>query len=226
MLRAMSNASTRLEGSMKDRSRGAANRPVGARLSAEEIGHLMRSVARGHQRDWEALVREFRGVIRGVARSYRLSDDDAADVTQATWLRLLEHLDNLREPARVGAWLATTARRECLCVVRGSQRHTLVGEEFPEFLAGENAPEPSDASPGDALLVAERNMALWRSFARLSANDQALLRLLMADQRDAYKKAATTLNVPLGSIGPMRARALERLRREITEDELLALLAT
>jgi RNA polymerase sigma factor (sigma-70 family) len=137
---------------------------------------------------------------------------------QATWLKLIEHLDDLNEPARVGAWLATTARRECLRVLRSSKRELLLGEDLPED-------EEPDAAADAEVLIAERDLALWRSFSRLRPSDQALLRLLMADPPPAYEEISAALDVPIGSIGPTRARALERLRRQLGRDGTLTLLS-
>jgi RNA polymerase sigma factor (sigma-70 family) len=184
----------------------------------DEIAGLVRAAAGGDQASWERLVRQFGAMVWAVARAHRLSDAAAGDAVQATWLKLIEHLDDLKEPARVGAWLATTARRECLRVLRASKREVLLGEELPE----DEAPDaPADAE----LLLAERDLALWQSFSRLQPSDQALLRLLMADPPPAYEEISAALDVPIGSIGPTRARALERLRRQLGRDGTLTLLS-
>jgi RNA polymerase sigma factor (sigma-70 family) len=164
------------------------------------------------------LVQEFANMIRTIARGHRLSEADATDVAQATWLALLEHLECLTEPGRVGAWLATTARRECLRLLRRSARHIPSGDEAPE-------PISHDMAPGEELLIAERDAALWRGFSRLKPSDQALLRLLIADRRPAYEEISATLEIPIGSIGPTRQRALERLRRELDSQGALTLLS-
>jgi RNA polymerase sigma factor (sigma-70 family) len=192
-------------------------RAASGRLSGEEVAKLVKSAARGDQRGWDALVQEFGGMIWAVARGHRLRDADAADVAQATWLRLLEHLKQLNDPARVGAWLATTARRECLRVLRDNERHVLFGDDAPEH-------ESADLSPGDALLITERDDALWRSFSCLRPSDQALLRLLMADPRPPYEELSAALDMPIGSIGPTRQRALRRLRQELDSQGTLTLL--
>ena len=193
---------------------GSASRHAcGRRLTGDEVAGLVRSAAAGDQRGWDALVREFGGMIWAVARAHRLCDADAGDVAQITWLRLLEHLDDLHDPCHVGAWLATTARRECLRVLRGAQRQVLLDHDAPEF---ESAQEPDEE-----LLFAERDQALWRSFERLRPSDQALLRLLMADPRPAYEEISAALEIPVGSIGPTRARALERLRQQLDRDGAL-----
>jgi RNA polymerase sigma factor (sigma-70 family) len=195
------------------------------RLSGQEIAGLVRSAAAGDERGWEALVQEFGAMVWAVARAHRLRDADAADVAQTTWVRLLEHLGDLKDPARVGAWLATTARRECLrvirreClrVIRHGVRHVQYEDDAPE-----NASR--DMPPDEVLLVAERDRALWRSFSRLRPSDQALLRLLMANPRPSYEEISAVLEIPIGSIGPTRARALERLRQELDSEETLTLM--
>jgi RNA polymerase sigma factor (sigma-70 family) len=179
------------------------------------VTRTVRAAASGDHRAWDALVDEFGGLVWAVARAHRLSDADAADVAGATWLLLVEHLGDLREADRVGAWLATTARRECLRVLRGAQRQVPTGDDIEA--------EPADATDVAAeLMTAQRDVALWRAFARLPERDQALLRLLVADPAPSYEEISAALEMPIGSIGPTRARSLERLRRELARDGLVA----
>ncbi len=156
-------------------------------------------------------------MIRAVARAHRLGDADVADVVQATWLRLLAHLDDLNDPSRLGAWLATTARRECLRVLRHNRRQVLYGEDAPEL-------ESTDSPAAERLLVRERNVALWTCFSRLRPTDQTLLRLLMVEPRRSYEDISAALDMPIGSIGPTRQRAIDRLRQELTLTRSMALL--
>jgi RNA polymerase sigma factor (sigma-70 family) len=128
---------------------------------------------------------------------------DASDVVQTTWLRLVEHLGRLQEPERVGAWLATTARREALRALRHSSRQVPT-EELPET--------PTETHLGAALLEAERDRALWQAFGGLSERCQTLLRILVTDPPPSYEEISAALDMPIGSIGPTRARCLERLR--------------
>jgi RNA polymerase sigma factor (sigma-70 family) len=121
---------------------------------------------------------------------------------------LVENLGQLKEPSRVGPWLATTARRECLRVLRETDRRVLCGEELPDRESGE-------MSPDDSVLLSERNEALSRSFSRLRPSDRVLLRLLTADPRPPYEEISAALDMPIGSIGPTRQRALARLRAEL-----------
>ena len=168
-----------------------------------EVAALVHAAADGDRAAWDALVDRYNGLVWSVARSHRLSAVDASDVVQTTWLRLVEHLGRLQDPERVGAWLATTARRECLRTLRHSAR-MVVSEEPPEQVT-----EPQlDA----ALLVEERDRALWQAFAAMPERCQRLLRILMADPPPSYHDVAETLTMPVGSIGPTRARCLDRLR--------------
>ena len=193
----------------------AAHHPA-ERMAGEEVAGLVELAAVGDAHAWEALVHEFSGMVRAVARSHRLCDADVGDVAQVTWLRLFEHLDRITEPARVGAWLATTARRESLRLLRGARRHGLVGEDLPD-------PVLSESSADEAVIAAERDVVLWRCFTRLRDRDQTLLHLVFAEPRVGYEEIAAALEMPVGSIGPTRARALERLRRELDREDALEL---
>ncbi len=187
------------------------------RLPDEHVAQLVLASAAGEQAAWEALVKEFSGFIWAVVRAHRLRDADAGDVVQLTWLRLVESLDRIHDPARVGAWLATTARRECLRVLGANQRQLLTGDHFPE----QESPDPP---PGESLARLERDQAMWRGFSLLRASDQALLRLLFTEPSPSYEEISAALGMPVGSIGPTRQRALARLRRALEREGTLALL--
>ena len=91
-------------------------RPESSEVPDDDAGDtaaaLVMAAATGDQQAWDALVDRFAPTVWAVARGYRLSVADATDVSEVTWLRLVENLDRMEEPDRVGAWLATTARRE------------------------------------------------------------------------------------------------------------------
>jgi RNA polymerase sigma factor (sigma-70 family) len=182
------------------------------RGSQDRIEECVRLARTGDPDAWSELVRTFQGLLRAVVASYRLSSADAADVVQTTWLRLAENLDRIQDPSRVGAWLATTARREAIRSLRKLARE----------LPAEQPPEPPqwDPSPVDRkLLQADRDAELWSAFARLPGRDQRLLRMLIADAQHSYEEIARALAMPIGSIGPTRGRALERLRRGLERSE-------
>jgi RNA polymerase sigma factor (sigma-70 family) len=197
----------------------AERRPPAGRLSDEDLVRLVRSAAAGEEAAWDALVQAFDRMLRGIAHGHRLRDADVADVVQTTWLKLCEHVADLKDPARLGGWLATTAHRECLGLARASERQATLSDDVAVDC------ESSDTSPADMLLTRERNEALWHGFSRLPVRDQALLRLLAVDPPHAYRHISATLDMARGSIGPTRARALQRLREELSNDGTLALLA-
>ena len=175
------------------------------------LTQLVERAAHGDVAAWNDLVDRFSSLVWATARAHRLSRDDAADVAQTTWLRLVEHLDRIREPERLGGWLAITARRESLRSLR------LNGRELPSDDA-DAFESPADDSPELGLLTGERDTALWRAFARLCERCQALLRLLAAPTEPSYDEVGAALGMPVGAIGPTRGRCLEKLRSFIALD--------
>jgi len=171
------------------------------------IGSLLDRAAQGDQAAWDRLISRFEGLVWATVRAHRLEAGDAADVVQTVWLRLVEHLGRLRDPERLGGWLATTARHESLRQIRRSGRTVPTGE------AADLEPRDADVPPLDArLLATEREAALRRAMRTISERCQTLLRILAADPAPSYQDVGEALGMPVGSIGPTRARCLERLR--------------
>lgn len=177
-------------------------------MNGPALGTLVARALDGDDGAWSAIVDRFSGLVWSTARAHRLSAADAADVVQLTWLRLVEHLDRINDPERLGAWLATTARRESLRVIRQSGRQLPVGDaEWFE----EAAPFEIDAG----VLAAERDSLLWRAFSLLSERCQALLRLLVSAGEPSYDEVSAALGMPIGAIGPTRMRCLSALRAKV-----------
>jgi RNA polymerase sigma factor (sigma-70 family) len=170
---------------------------------------LVQAVACGESGAWDRLVARFADLIWAVARGQGLSPADAADVSQTTWLRLAEHLAKIRDPERIGGWLATTARNESLRTLRRLQRQVPVS---PDGHLGvpSVALEPG---PEQGLLDDERDAALWRAFEALPVQCRLLLRTLIAEPAPSYAEISELLEIPVGTIGPRRNRCLEHLRR-------------
>lgn len=182
-----------------------------------DVGGLVVAAAGGDKDAWQALVARFSGLIWSITRAYRLSNADAADVFQTTWLRLAEHIGRIEDPRRVGAWLATAARRECLQNLRTAGR-ALPSDDMSRFESIRADDNPTE----EAILAAERERedsrrtaAVWRAFERLPARCRELLRVLMASPPPSYAEVAAALGLPVGSIGPTRARCLRKLRTEL-----------
>ena len=182
-----------------------------------DTGQLVTSAASGDEAAWQGIVERFGGLVWAVIRAFRLGHADAADVFQTTWLRLAEHISRLEHPDRVGAWLATAARRECLQHLRSAGR--AVPTDDIDKLEG---PPTVDNPTEEAILRAEqeqedaeRSVALWRAVSRLPSRCRELLRVLMASPPPSYAEVAAALGLPVGSIGPTRARCLRALRDQL-----------
>jgi len=177
-------------------------------VSAPDIVQLVRRAAEGDGWAWECLVDQYGRLIWAMTRDFHLVESDAADVVQATWLRLFEHIDRIEYPDRVGSWLATTARHECLRTVGARKRIVLVHDD-DVTLGGAVAAGPE---VDERLLADERAEAVREAVSRLPEQWQRLLGLLMADPPASYAEISDQLGLPVGSIGPTRGRCLARLR--------------
>jgi RNA polymerase sigma factor (sigma-70 family) len=172
-----------------------------------ELTALVRAGAAGDPGAVARLVDRFDGLLRSIARSYRLTAWDTDDVIQATWLQFMQHGRELREPAAVSGWLATTARRHSLRIL---QRH--VREDLSEDPArGERS---GNSEPDSELLAAERRALLRGALADLPRRQRDLMRVLTTNPELSYEEVGRLLSMPVGSIGPTRARSLDRLRRD------------
>jgi RNA polymerase sigma factor (sigma-70 family) len=182
-------------------------------LAAEAVVDLVRRAGEGDRQAWEGLVDEYVGLIWAVTRGFGLRDADAGDVVQTTWLRLLEHVHRLNDPARVGAWLATTARRECLRILAQGKRTTLSGDDALLDIADITVPDMEAR-----LIAADQAVEIQAAMQVLPPRWRDLLTLLMSDPAPSYEEISERLNVPIGSIGPTRGRALNRLRAVLESD--------
>jgi len=175
-------------------------------LSVRDLVARARS---GDKKAWDSLVERYAPLIWSICRKHRLGRADADDVGQSVWLRLVDQLDKVREPAALPGWLATTTRRECLrvlCAARGpyATMYALDVESVPDERAGAAEQE---------LLAAERQAALREAFAQLPPNGQQLMSMLIADPPMPYADISARLGIPVGSIGPNRSRYLDKMRR-------------
>lgn len=171
---------------------------------------LVAAALKGDQTAWDAIVARFGGRVWAVARAHRLNTADGEDVVQVTFLKLVSHLHTVRDPSRVGAWLATTARNESLSLLRRAGRTVPVGDD--DAL---DAADPALPPVESGLLAEERDAALLSALDRLPERCRRLLRVLMADPEPTYEEVGLALSMPIGSIGPTRGRCLEQLRRRL-----------
>ena len=173
-----------------------ASRPGLAGHDDPAAAALCTRAAAGDQGAWDEVVERYAPMVWSICTRFRLSDRDLKDVAQNVWLLLVEQLGKLPEPAALVGWLAATTRRECLRVATASRR-----------------PEPPDAAvTGEEVIMAERNAALRAALAELPASCQPLVDMLVSDPPYSYAAISTALGIPVESIGPRRARCLERIR--------------
>ena len=162
----------------------------------------------GDQAAWNAIVDRYAGLVWAVCHRFRLSHSDAADVSQTVWLRTVEKLDSLREPAALPGWLATTARRECIKVSSSTQRDARVRGDLPL----DPGADVESTAPDAQLLAAERRAVLREGFAQLPEHCQRLFALLLSHEALPYAEISARLKMPVGSIGPTRSRCLDKLK--------------
>jgi RNA polymerase sigma factor (sigma-70 family) len=184
----------------------AGERPAAAANPSSE--GVVRAAARGDERAWCALVDEFSPVLRRVIGGFRLDAHLVEDVVQVTWIRLLVSIRAIAEPAAVPGWLVTTARREAIRALRDASRRELLLDAPPPSLR--DGTPPAD----EQLVAAERRDALRAAVRRLPARQRALAEALLSEQAPDYAALAEALGMPIGSLGPIRARCLARLRRD------------
>jgi RNA polymerase sigma factor (sigma-70 family) len=184
------------------------------------VAALVEAAGKGDDAAWAALVERFAGLLAAVARTYRLSAADAAEVSQTTWLRLVENLHRISSPERVGGWLATTARRESLRILRLADRQVPISDGFEGTSYNREAHLPVDHD----LLRTERDQALRKVFEQLPSRCRLLLLSLVDDPPMSYGALSEALVMPIGSIGPTRGRCLEHLRRLAAEADVTDLL--
>jgi RNA polymerase sigma factor (sigma-70 family) len=173
--------------------------------------HVVALVTRasgGDQGAWHELVDRYAPLVYTICTRYRLSNHDIEDVGQNVWLLLVEQLSKLREPAALPGWLATTTARECLRVVTAASKAGRLGTGLDDSVLFVD-----NTVIDEELLAAERNAALRAAFAELPPRCQQLLSMLLSDPPHSYTDIHRELGIPIGSIGPQRARCLERMRR-------------
>jgi RNA polymerase sigma factor (sigma-70 family) len=163
----------------------------------------------GDKHAWDALVERYAPLVWSICRRYRLDRPDAEDVAQTVWLRLVDQLDRLRDPDALPGWLVTTTRRECTQALDAARRTGTLGL----VLDAADVPDQQAAVAEQELLAAERRAALREAFTGLPSHCQRLLALLIQDPPVSYGEISVRLGISIGSIGPIRRRCLDRLRR-------------
>lgn len=178
------------------------------------VADLLPGASNGDSADWDDAVRRYSNLVSATVRTFRLQDADARDAVQMTWLRLAENAHRVEWSERLAGWLATTARRECLRILRQAKRTPDPHEKLADTVA-----DPS-ASPEQRAIEADVARTLWNLVEELPPRQRILLRALFSDHPRPYAEVARTAGIPPGAIGPTRARALQQLRSKLHEHGL------
>jgi RNA polymerase sigma factor (sigma-70 family) len=173
-----------------------------------DVTELLGAAGSGDNAAWSEIIRRYAGLVRAVCQRYGLTPERSDDVAQVTWLQLWTHAHQIRDPRALGGWLATTAARESLAMQRRRRR------EVPMPDCGIDSPVVDDV---DARIDAENhNLALRRAVATLNRRERALIEVLLEPEQPSYSEISRRLSMPIGAIGPVRQRALCRLRERLT----------
>ena len=174
---------------------------------------LLAAARGGSEEALGQITEELSPMLWHVARAAGLGIDDAEDVVQTAWERLLSHLADIRVPQALIGWLVVTTRHEAWRVRSSGRRQRPADQEWltalPDHAAGTE----------EQILIDEQQRALWRAVGRLSAPCQALLRIIAFVPRPDYQSVSAALGMPVGSIGPTRGRCLDKIR-VLLADEL------
>jgi RNA polymerase sigma factor (sigma-70 family) len=190
--------------------------PVDASVNgADSVADLLLRIGDGDAAAWDEIFRRYGRLVSTTVRSFRLQEADALDAVQMTWLRLTENAHRVQFPERLGGWLVTTARRECLRILRQAQPSLGIIEMTPETVA-----DPS-VGPEQRVIDADTARTVRKLVAELSPLRQTLVWMLFTDHPLSYAEVARATGIPPGGIGPTRARALRQLRDKLHEYELL-----
>ena len=149
----------------------------------------------------------YTGLLHGIGRQYRLTPEEREDAAQSTWLALCQNADQIRDPQRVPGWLATTMRRFSAAAIRRRHRESPASDWLDTFATAEVAPELADA-----VATKHATLRLHQAIAQLPERERRLIQLQFGPTEPGYTQISRTMPMPIGSIGPVRGRALRRLR--------------
>lgn len=171
---------------------------------------ILDAACAGDSSAWSEIVHRYEGAVRATVASYRLGPADSADAVQNTWLRLLEHAASIRDPQKLGGWLTTTARRECLAQIRRWR------VESPLATIETSQPSP-ELTPEARVIISETRRHVRSATNALSGRPRALIDALYYRPCGNYTEVARHTGMPIGSIGPTRLRTMRCLRHHLSD---------
>ena len=181
-------------------------------VSAEAMNNgadLLLGVSKGDPTSWNEVIRRYGALVSATVRSFRLQEADARDAVQMTWLRLAENAHRVQYPDRLAGWLVTTARHECLRIMRQAKAGAKLIDVETVIVAD------SAVGPEQHVIGADTTRIVWTLVDELSPRQRTVLRTLFTEQTVRYAEVARAAGIPTGAIGPTRARALRQLRDKL-----------
>ncbi|MGH3812059.1 MAG: RNA polymerase sigma factor [Pseudonocardiaceae bacterium] len=178
------------------------------------VTDLLPRTSDGDPVNWDEVLRRYGNLVSATVHSFQMQDADALDAVQMTWLRLAENAHRVQFPERLGGWLVTTARRECLRILRQANPASNLSRPAPDTVADHSM------GPEQRVIDADATRTLWNIVAELPPRRRTLLQALFTDHPSPYGEVARTAGIPQGAIGPTRARALQQLRSRLNDHGL------
>jgi RNA polymerase sigma factor (sigma-70 family) len=206
--------------SAMDDSRSTPSLASSQAADARPAEDLLSACRAGDAEAWQRLVEKYERLVYSIPLRMGLDRDEAADIFQLTFSALVQSLDAIRDESKLGGWLATVARRQSWAVLsrRGNQLSFADIAPEDELALAERAGALGMADSGH---IQSWELSLWldQGLARLTDKCRELLTALYLDVAEpSYAELAERLGIPIGSIGPTRARCLERLRQVLQQE--------
>ena len=182
--------------------------------TTDNTADLLKGICDRDPAAWDEILRRYGKLVSATVRSFRLQEADALDAIQMTWLRLAQNANRVQFPERLRQWLMTTARRECLHILRQAKRGPYLTDVAPETVAD------LSAGPEQRAIYAQTTQTLRKLIDELSPRQRTLIQMLFTDNPCSYHKLSSNTGIPPGGIGPTRVRALQQLRNKLDEHDL------
>jgi RNA polymerase sigma factor (sigma-70 family) len=190
---------------------GRQSQSVTVSTTAHDSEELVDRIRARDESAWRDLSDRYEPLLRWLARQYGLSADDAADVIQLTWLRCLEHIDQLAHKDKLGSWLATICRRECMRLATNGRREIPLSEpDMAPLMTGQS----EEWDPCAEVLRGDERRRLYTAIMALPERQRMVVAEVLKRDDRSYLDLSHRLGLPVGSIGPTRQRALARLRHD------------
>ena len=170
---------------------------------------LVAGIRAGDESAWRAMSEQFEPLLRRLARSCGLSAEDAGDAVQLTWLRCVEHIDQLTDVDRLNGWLVTICRRECIRLATKTRREVPLS---PPDMARLIDDRHEECDPYAMVAVRDQCNRLYLAIMALPGRQRTIIIELLRQEDQSYLDLSRRLGLAVGSIGPIRQRAVSRLR--------------